>query len=184
MVIEENLLSEEHHRYYGRPWALGKYQFEYLLSRGLKRTDKVLDFGCGSGRLGIWLIKYLDEGNYYGIDIKKDRIKAFSQYEVPLHSLESKRPNIICSNVLEFADQFDWVIDFFVTHHISDNDQIYKNIYKSLKHEGKYAIVPRNTVKGMSKYGFTRFHTENQKCPLLEGHSFSSVNYWIEFTKE
>jgi SAM-dependent methyltransferase len=41
-----------------------------LLQSGLKSTDRVLEIGCGSGRLAYQLLSYLkDTGNYTGLDI-------------------------------------------------------------------------------------------------------------------
>ena len=61
-------LAEEHHRWYGRPWCIGRSYFDFLLGRGLERGHRVLDFGCGAGRLGIWLIGHLEAGQYNGVD--------------------------------------------------------------------------------------------------------------------
>lgn len=61
---------------------------DYIKSRGLKPTDKFLDFGCGALRNGIWLIKYLDAGNYYGIEHDKLMFEAGRDYELPLNGLQ------------------------------------------------------------------------------------------------
>jgi len=31
-------------------------------------THRVLDVSCGAGPLGVWLIRHLEEGRYFGID--------------------------------------------------------------------------------------------------------------------
>ncbi|MEZ5922800.1 MAG: methyltransferase [Hyphomicrobiaceae bacterium] len=80
-------LDEEHHRFYGRPWAVGRTYYDFLVEMGLKASDHVLDFGCGAGRLGIWLIQYLEAGHYVGTDHHWSAIEAFARYEVPLHDL-------------------------------------------------------------------------------------------------
>ena len=36
----------------------------FLKAMGLKPKHKVLDIGCGGGRLGYELINYLDQNNY------------------------------------------------------------------------------------------------------------------------
>jgi len=42
---------------------------------GLKKTEKVLDIGCGCGRMAIPLTKYLsNEGRYEGFDVVADQI--------------------------------------------------------------------------------------------------------------
>lgn len=50
---------------------IGGRQFSMLIDMGLLPNHKVLDIGCGSLRIGRFLIMYLDEGNYYGIEPNK-----------------------------------------------------------------------------------------------------------------
>jgi len=40
-----------------------------LISMGLQRFHRVVDFGCGSLRLGRHLISFLDQGYYWGLDV-------------------------------------------------------------------------------------------------------------------
>jgi len=56
---------------------IGQELFQYLVDiGGLKTNDKVLDVGCGVGRMAIPLTRYLSsEGTYDGIDIVADSIE-------------------------------------------------------------------------------------------------------------
>jgi SAM-dependent methyltransferase len=47
---------------------MGATQFMLLVTLGLRDHHRVLDFGCGSLRLGRLLIPYLQRGNYHGLD--------------------------------------------------------------------------------------------------------------------
>ena len=42
---------------------------------GLKRSDRVLDVGCGSGRMALPLSRYLTTGSYEGFDISREAIE-------------------------------------------------------------------------------------------------------------
>lgn len=53
----------------GRDWAGRIISFG-----GLKPSDRVLDVGCGNGRVAAWLTPFLSTGEYYGFDIRKDEI--------------------------------------------------------------------------------------------------------------
>jgi SAM-dependent methyltransferase len=48
--------------------------FEYLKKQGLKPEHMFLDYGCGVMRLGAFVGKYLDPGNYVGVDISQNRL--------------------------------------------------------------------------------------------------------------
>lgn len=43
--------------------------FNYLLSQGIRREDVVVDYGCGTMRIGRHLVDYLNKGNYIGMDL-------------------------------------------------------------------------------------------------------------------
>jgi len=57
--------------------AIGQKLFQFLVDiGGLKPNDKVLDVGCGVGRMAIPLTRYLSsEGTYDGLDIVAKSIK-------------------------------------------------------------------------------------------------------------
>ena len=63
-------------------WALNKghTMLDFLKKNGLKANSSFLDFGCGYGRVGIPLIKYLDTEKYVGLDLSHQRIRLAREY--------------------------------------------------------------------------------------------------------
>jgi SAM-dependent methyltransferase len=117
----DDFLEEKHHHQYGRPWCVGRSYFDYLLEIGLRPDHRVLDFGCGAGRVGIWLIGYLDRGRYFGIDSHLSSLEAFARYEIPLHALGSKHPRLAHDDrfaLTGFGERFDYVLDLYVSSHL------------------------------------------------------------------
>jgi len=53
---------------------IGELTVRWLLECGLKSDHKVLDVGCGIGRMAIPLTKYLNRGSYEGLDITKEKV--------------------------------------------------------------------------------------------------------------
>jgi SAM-dependent methyltransferase len=122
-----SLLEEEHHRIYGRPWVLGRCYFDELIARGIKPTDRVLDLGCGAGRVGVWLIPFLEAGRYFGQDWHLSSLVAFSAYECLMHDLGPKRPTLMLDERFRldrFGVQFDVVLDFHTSVHLPMEQRI------------------------------------------------------------
>lgn len=52
---------------------------------GLKRSDRVLDVGCGCGRVAIPLTGYLTTGSYDGFDVAADLVQWAVEHITPRH---------------------------------------------------------------------------------------------------
>jgi cyclopropane fatty-acyl-phospholipid synthase-like methyltransferase len=86
----------------------------------LKSSDRVLDLGCGPLCLGSWLIGYLDEGNYAGLD-KDGTLLGAGQALVTAKGLEGKRPRLIQANNLAattLGTEFDVIWSHSVLIHM------------------------------------------------------------------
>lgn len=98
------------------PWGAdrhGRDVLELLVRQGLKSSHRLLDFGCGSLRVGRWLIEYLDADKYVGIDPEKWLIEAAKEHEIPAEVWEAKRPRFDYNaewNLDVFDVKFDYVI--------------------------------------------------------------------------
>jgi cyclopropane fatty-acyl-phospholipid synthase-like methyltransferase len=70
---------------------IGARQMEFLIAQGLKRSDRLLDIGCGSLRLGSRAIRWLEPLCYFGTDISSDLIEAGRAEELD-DALRTKAP--------------------------------------------------------------------------------------------
>lgn len=75
---------------------LGRLQFDFLISQGLKPSDRLLDIGCGTLRSGRFFIGHLGVENYWGFDISKVAISHALELVVS-EQLAFKRPTIFTS---------------------------------------------------------------------------------------
>ncbi|MCI5043435.1 MAG: class I SAM-dependent methyltransferase [Aquisalinus sp.] len=140
-------ILEKHHLTYGMPWIMGKIYFDMLVDRELKPEDKVLDVGCGAGRVGIHLIEYLEAGNYYGTDSHRPSLDAFAQYEVPMNNLMEKKPNLYEDYIFsleQIDEKFDIILDFSTTLHLNDElrRETYLKFAKALTKRGRIISAP------------------------------------------
>lgn len=53
----------------------GRLQFDFLRRRGLTPDHRLLEIGCGTGRLARHVVPFLDPGHYVGVDISADAIR-------------------------------------------------------------------------------------------------------------
>lgn len=189
--IDETFVQELHHHQYGRPWAMGMYVFDYVVSRGLRPRHRLLDFGCGPLRFGNYAIAFLKPGHYHGIDAHLKSLEAAVTYEIPIHKLAAKRPRLLWNAdyaVDHFGVQFDWIVDYAATLHVPEDhlETVFGKLHDVLSRRGRLLVCCelRLPVSAMEDVGLQLVHKEVQKCQLLRGHSFASNNRWFEFQRK
>ncbi|XP_072996277.1 uncharacterized protein [Typha latifolia] len=98
------LLVEEHHSNYGEPWAGGRDVFEFLASASrITPADHVLEIGCGTLRVGLHFIRYLDPGRFHCLERDELSLMAALHYELPSQGLLYKRPLIVKGEDMDFS---------------------------------------------------------------------------------
>lgn len=98
------LLVEEHHSNYGEPWAGGRDVFEFLAeSAHLTPNARVLEIGCGTLRVGLHFIRYLDPEHYHCLERDELSLMAALRYELPSQGLLHKRPLIVRGEDMDFS---------------------------------------------------------------------------------
>ena len=73
--------------------ASARRTFERLLAHGIRPDDTVVDYGCGTLRLGGLFIEYLEPDRYIGLDIDR-RILAAGRAQLAGDIVETKRPTL------------------------------------------------------------------------------------------
>jgi len=90
---------------------------DILLSHGLEPRHVVVDYGCGSFRLGRALIEYLEPGHYWGLDVIDEFLNS-GMALLPEELKAEKRPNarvITAENIAETAAaRPDYIISWHV----------------------------------------------------------------------
>ena len=117
----------EHREVVGGLWdEIGKLQYRFLIDHGLRPQHIFLDIGCGSLRAGVHLIRYLDAGNYIGVDINQSLLDAGFTVELNATGLQGRIPreNLVCLPEFEFdrlGRQFDFALAHSLFTHLTFN---------------------------------------------------------------
>ncbi|MEA3496529.1 MAG: class I SAM-dependent methyltransferase [Bacteroidota bacterium] len=115
--------------------AIGKLEYYLLLSEGLKKNHVIVDVGCGSGRLALQLVDFL-EGKFIGIDIVPKLVNYARK--------SCNRPDWVFKTAAGLTipakdESVDFISFFSVFTHLT-HEEIYKYLIDSkrvLKVDGK-----------------------------------------------
>jgi SAM-dependent methyltransferase len=99
---------------------VGRHTLQTLVADGLLPSHRVLDFGCGSLRNGYWLIRFLDSGNYYGIEPVEKSVRAGLKHLIGPELEEFKKPQFLFNrenNIGAFGVPFDYAVARSILSH-------------------------------------------------------------------
>lgn len=107
-----------------------------VLSRvALRGDERLLDAGCGTGRLTRDLLEALPRGKVVALDVSQNMIDAARNY---LEADFSGRVEFVCADLLDlpFENEFDGIFSTASFHWVLDHDSLFRNLYRSLRPGG------------------------------------------------
>lgn len=93
----------------------------------LEGTERVLDIGCGDGRVTEKIALRVPKGEVLGVDASNGMIAAAKKYESA-----NLRFKVMAVNELSFHEHFDLVFSHAALHWIGDHGVLLKKIYEAL----------------------------------------------------
>ena len=101
----------------------------------LKGSERILDIGCGDGKITTELATQVSNGSVLGIDSSNEMITlAQSKFAAEPHS--NLRFQHGDASTLSFKNEFDVVFSNATLHWVLDHRPVLKGIYNSLKQGG------------------------------------------------
>lgn len=108
---EEGIRLVGHRDYVGGLWEeIGQLQCAFLVAQGLKSFHCLLDIGCGALRGGVHFIRYLDPGNYLGLEKEKTLIELGVDKELGVAVYQQKQAEFVISACFAWKATYigDW----------------------------------------------------------------------------
>ncbi len=154
----------------------------------LDRKALVADIGAGTGYFSVRLAKRVTEGKVFAIDVEPDMLRYLSERAHREH-LNNVFPVVANQESPNIPDAVDVILIVDTYHHIDDRPAYFSRLKKSLRPQGRLAIVD---FKPDSPEGPPPEHripvekvTEELKAAgysLVAAHSFLPRQYFLLFT--
>ena len=162
----------------------GNLQRDFLIKRGLKPGHKLLDIGCGTGRLGRKIVPYMHNG-YVGLDISFEAIRAAAQC-AETEGWKEWCPTFIHGDLPEDAGPFDFAWAFSVLIHLpyAICVETLGRTASRMKPDGQilFSYVPedRSWRSGLKQFRHTL--ADSQRMCDDAGLTFEDCGDWIRDT--
>lgn len=136
---------------YARRSSLQKAMADEVLDLlALKGTERVLDIGCGDGRITEGIANRVPQGSVLGIDPSHEMISFASSHFDPAAGA-NLRFEVADARDLRFENEFDLVVSFNALHWIPEQDKALRSIRCAVKTNGsaQLRLVPKGERKSL-----------------------------------
>lgn len=156
------------------------YRLRSLTQSILLTKGKLLDIGCGGGRISEALPYYYPKVSVYGVDVSKNAISYAKKYgsgNVSYAHMSGKR--------LPYRNSyFDVCICLDVMEHVPDVDYFLKEVKRVLKKDGKFfVIVPCEGEPFTYTWLFQKLHVGQKLTFRYFGHIHPEFTHQFVLTK-
>ncbi len=127
-------------------WAM-----DLLANHHFKGCEKVLDIGCGDGKVTSYLSTLLPKGSILGIDNSRSMIEYASK-NYPYENYSNLKFLQADAISFSFYQKYDVITSFCCMHWISDQEIVLKNIRRHLKPGGiALLVMPAKSSSSMAQ---------------------------------
>ncbi len=123
---------------------------EALALLDLKGSERVLDIGCGDGRITAEIAVRVPRGSVAGIDASREMIGFASSHFGP-EAHPNLRFEVVDAHSLPFREDFDLVVSFNALHWLPEQDAALRSIRSAMKPDGRgqLRLVPKGERRSL-----------------------------------
>lgn len=147
-------MTEWHASDYARQSSLQQTMAEEQLGRlTLQGSERILDVGCGDGKITAAIAERVPNGSVLGVDPSRDMIAfAASRFDPATHA--NLRFEVADARRLPYRDEFDLVVSFNALHWVPEQGTALAAIRAALKPTGRALLRlvphgPRTCLEGV-----------------------------------
>lgn len=182
--------KEDHRTYVGGDWKrIGNWQFKFLVhTAGLNPNHTLLDIACGSLRLGVHAIPYLEPMRYFGLEGEVEILQKGIEEE--LGNDLSKDPQFAVNKNFnfDFCGGYDiaWANSLFSHLSIKDITQCFTNLRKISSPESVFwftffpeiagKLEEKNPLESHARKDFRYKYETLLNVALETGWQFERIN--------
>jgi trans-aconitate methyltransferase len=114
----------------------------------LQEKDRVIDFGCGDGKITRDIAEKVFQGSVLGIDLSENMIQQASNDHKEQENLSFEHADIAS---FKSDKKFTKAVALCSLSWVKDQGQAYKNIAQVLEHDGKFVALISNAESAIMK---------------------------------
>lgn len=121
-----------------RQWA-----WELIGKQPFRGNEKILDFGCGDGKISAEICRLVPLGSVTGVDISSEMLR-FAEIKFPRYAysnLEFKKSTSLTFDDIPGQQSYDIICSFCVFHQVANSLDLLKHLKDHLKPTGKLVLV-------------------------------------------
>lgn len=130
---------------------------ELIARLNLRGDERILDVGCGDGKISAELARAIPQGSVLGIDASPDMIR-FAQSTFPESEISNVRFEVIDARQIRFRQEFDLVFSNAALHWVDDHQAFLRGAAGCLRAGGR--LVTSCGGKGNAQDVFLALRSE------------------------
>ena len=116
--------------------AQQKWAEELLSKISIRGDERILDIGCGDGKITAEVALLVPRGSVVGLDNSREMM-SFARDRFPPESWPNLEFQYGDASKLQYEDEFDLILSFACLHWVQDHGPVLEGIRRSLKNGGR-----------------------------------------------